>query len=870
MHPIRHASCILVGALLALSACGSDDPPAVVDAATDAPLGGDAGAADAGAEDAGSFDAGPSDAALPFDAAPTEDAGPPRPFVVDLWGGRVYGSILGISRIGRTLYLGTGLVIDPTDETSTPHAQLVRLDLDDGALRIFEDELPEVAYDEIVGPSATADAVADGSRVLVVGYKQLLALEGDAITSHVLSVGGAVASPTSVAVDREGGRHHLWVGTDRGLLRVNPTTFAVERTYASAELGASEVSPVAIDPTSGAVYAIAHPTPSSSRAVRIEGEDIAIMDSGAGGNPSGWISDVVFDTRSATALFTFATWEEETGGLVSWDGETVRTVLREGQLARVAQGEEGPFGASVLALDEAEGMLIVGGRLRSRGPIGIIEGGGLVFLDLTTIGGEPMAVGVSTANSGIRGDHVLAAAYDPLHKRTYVSLRQACSETRLGNMGLETILFEEGRPRFERTLLSGVRDLAVDGDRLLLAMRDDNPGLRCEGVNVQGGVVELRANRGGELPALRPTSGEGADLEAIHENGVFPSVLARLDDEHTVIGSRRDGSFVLAPSGTHFFNAALELGISLHVRSAAWVDADTFWIGGPATHHSGDPVELGDVPPHGAALVHLNDRGDIASYTRYVRATRDASPNVVAGAASSDVRDIVVASGGVTYLIHGEEQIDGDARERGEGVTYVHEGVARRGGVSRIDAEGALTVIADGAVVPDGRAGAIDASGTLWVLDRDRGLLRYDGSAFVAEERDPAIPATSVPTSLAFSEGGAMIATYSTGVYVRTTGASDFLEGYGFAWSALERAPGLFMVGTDQGLLRVRIQNAPDVEEPPVAAAERPPFGAIEPPPDRGDAGMCLGEHQVCAGNPEGCCPGLRCAGSGFVTACIP
>jgi hypothetical protein len=52
------------------------------------------------------------------------------------------------------------------------------------------------------------------------------------------------------------------------------------------------------------------------------------------------------------------------------------------------------------------------------------------------------------------------------------------------------------------------------------------------------------------------------------------------------------------------------------------------------------------------------------------------------------------------------------------------------------------------------------------------------------------------------------------------------VDGVGAAWRAAERAPGVLLVGTDEGLLRVSAPGARDVVEAVPARGERPPFRA--------------------------------------------
>lgn len=96
------------------------------------------------------------------------------------------------------------------------------------------------------------------------------------------------------------------------------------------------------------------------------------------------------------------------------------TLAVEGQLGTVARGSLHEFGTARLAIDDASGILVVGGQVIATGAQGFLKGGGLAWLDLST----GKLAGLSTSNSDIVGEHVTAIEYDPQTKRTYAALRQ--------------------------------------------------------------------------------------------------------------------------------------------------------------------------------------------------------------------------------------------------------------------------------------------------------------------------------------------------------------------------------------------------------------------------------------------------------------
>lgn len=808
-------------------------------------------------------DAGPdasTDASIPPVDAHVADGGapdggpPPDTLRIERWGERLYGPVLAMSRIDRELWIGTAAVIDPSlGETSPVRSALARLDLDTGVVRAFEAELPRVAG----GPTPTAMVVADGARRLVASMAGLLVIEGDTVTHHALEIEGAPASPTHLALDREGGRARLFASTDQGLLEVDPDALTVRSRIALDALGGMPGS-LAIDPASGALFAAVHPDASASFVLRILGEERTRLVPGEGGVPSGAVGDVVFSRTWGSALIALASWDARSGGVIAWDGAEVRSIANEGALAQAARNESVAFGASTLAYDEDAGVLVVGGRLRGTGPLGGLVGGGLAWIDVSDPGRAPGLVGVSTGTSAIRGDHVRAAAYDPQDHRTYVALQQPCNELRLGNVGIHSVFFERGQPRFELPMLSGVRDLArVDGE-LWVGLRDDTDAVGCDGVEVQTGFARVDGQRAAVVPEVRGWTPGRFGVTELDVRGPHGWLVA---------GFRVD-LFAGGDGGGILLNPALELGTSLWPEDVAWQDDRTFWVVGRTSHHAGDPAHLADTGPRGAARVVLNEGGSIASVTHYVRRDRDGTPGVITGLPSAEVYDVLFDAEGTAFVVCGTERLMG-TYDRVEREEFRLDGQLRRGGVARIEDDGSITVVAGPGVVPDGRAGAFAPDGTLYVLDAERGLLRQTGSGFEVVELS-GVPAGSVPQTLWIGASGDLIAGFDTGAWMRLGETTRFLDGVGVVWG-VEESDGLILLGTDRGLVRVAAPGVIDPGEPASSAGELPPFVGGEPPPPPpppADGGMCLTEGQVCSASPEGCCPGLFCSSMGIVQHC--
>jgi hypothetical protein len=780
---------------------------------------------------------------------------------VDRWGTRIHGPILALRRAGRTLWLGTRSVVESAPEGPRVRGGLGRLDLDSGAIRVFEDELPRADYElpghtTAQGPIATGAVVEDGARVLAPTPSGVLVLEGGKAALRAIDVmPGTTASPTAIALDRAGGRARLWASTDAGLVRLNADTLEVEQRYAEVELGSANVGPLAIDPATGAVY-VAVFTATGSLVARVDGDVVTTLAPGQDGALDGEVGDVVWSAAASTAYIALGSWDAAGGGVVSWDGAHVTTVVTEVELAIAARGDAVPFGASTLALDDGEGLLIVGGRVQTVSAFGELAGGGLAFVDLASGG----VAGLSTMDQAIPGDDIRALAYDPETRRTYVAARQPCNELKMGEVGLFAVSFrDDGTPRLERPVLSGVRAAVVIDDRVYVGLRDDAPGAACDGIPVQSGLGVLRKNRSAEILPLVGALGS----EAI--TAFAGPVALAASSGRFALAARREGLFVGEPAHGLALNPALSLGVSLYTNDVAWSGADAVWIAGAARHGSADDPALADTIPRGAALIRLAPDGTLAASQRFVRASQD--PADVIGLPSNEVAAVVVAADGSAYLACATERLGDSADGRVLGDAFLIGGEPRLGGLVRVSTSGAIEVLASGDALPDPRALALDASGALLVLDAQRGLLRYASGALTPVALDQA-PAMAYPHGLWAGAEGELASLFDRGAVVSLGGLSRLVDGTGHAWRATKRSAGIVLVGTDEGLVRVRAPGVSDVDEPAITKGATPPFHAVTPPGGGDDGGACLGAHQPCAATPDACCPGLTCGGSGIIQEC--
>lgn len=791
-----------------------------------------------------------ADAADTSDVPDGDTVEPPPSLTVERYGARLWGPIIQMSRTGRVLWLGTRANPDPV--SGVLRAGLYRLDLDTGAVRVYEDELPLEDYhlldpfipEGTFGPTATAgvEALGDG-RYLAVAHTGLLLIDGGSITPFPVTDDGAPVVPIQLAISEPGvcqrprwdgtcGTPIAWLTSDRGLFRLNRATFAVEQRITGADLGLAgdtggSFGKLALDSDSGAVYAAYYASNATSHVVRVAADGaIAVLTPGTNGLPAGLVGELAWSFTRGRVYVALGAWNAAEGGVVAWDGVTSSEVVREGALAAAHTGESGPFGAQALALDDERGLLAVGGQVQS-GFAGQ-KGGGLVVVDLTST--PPRVVGLRTRTTPLYHWHTNHLAWDGQGGRLYAAMSDLCSEVKLRNRGLFALSFDAaGDVRYERPLLSGVRAIGFDdeGETPWLGLRDDNGGLACETYPIQTGLGH--AQGGGSL-ALYPvlatsTDGGGGML-------LDPGVTALDAHAGLALGTYRDGFFLGAiVEGAEGAGGRAEgfagnqalLGPSLFTEDVLHEvrtdGADGLWIAGRTSHGQGDPPQLADRGPRGAALITLRD-GRVEGVTHYVRASEDADD--VVGLPSGDVRDLLREADGSVLAACAAERVD-LPYDRMETPIFEVDGVPRMGGLARLSGD-SVEVLAGAEVLPDPRALTRDAAGRLWVADAERGVLRLDDGEWI-EVPLAGLPADAVPQAIWAGAGDDLALASSRGLWVRLSGRVLILDDVGFAWSLAYKNDRLF-VGTDTGLLVVRPSNAPATVLPPAPAGAPPPFGA--------------------------------------------
>lgn len=803
--------------------CGDDDAPR-----TDGGL--DDGGQDGGPLDGDILDDGGPDGGT--DAGP-DDGGVPEALQVERIGGRLRGRPLALSLAQDFLWVGTSTVND-SSSAGVLRGGLGRLDLARGTLDVIEDELPRVGDGIEVGPASTAEALTIDGTTYVVSQGGLLAIEGEVV--RVVPITDAAGEPlTAFHLAHDETRERVWVGTNGGIVVLDADE-AIVRRVGSDVLGASQIGGLAADPVYGAVFAIVVRDDFSTRLVRVSEAGVVTnaIEPGEGAVPEGVVRDLAFDVDLNGVYFTLASWEPTRGALLSWHpstaGPTVDVLLTEGELASAARGEAIPFGATRLLVDTAADLVVVGGQLRPAGPAASPEGGGLVFAKLSSLGTEsPELYGLSTGTSTIAGDHVTDIAYDATRGRFYVALQQACNETRLGNAGVWAIRFERERPVFELPWLSGVRDLAIHDGEVLAAIRDDVPGYRCEGLNVQVGLVRVRADGTGTIVPL----GEGGRGETLPTTRRALTEIA-VRGEHLAVTGYREDSWLGTLDDGRWASGPLELGISLFPQALAWESGNVVWIGGTAVHSSRDPESLADVGPRGVARVRLGAAGSIESHVQYVRGVREPSDGVIPGLPSGEVVEVLPTTNGRTWIVMGAERVRDGGSDRDDAYPVFSVGGAPRlGGVAIIDVDGeddlvgtaddhTIVRVAGAPELPDPRAAALAPDGvSLLVIDATLGLVRIDEALTIHPIALPFTP--SSPHVVHATPNARVVGGVGASIVLGDRAAT--LDDVGHVWTSTSREDDVLYLGTDEGLVRVTTLDGTWPAEPNVPAGEDVPFG---------------------------------------------
>lgn len=815
MHPLLLALLPLV----ALAAACPGRPPDIDD---DRPEPGD----DAGP---GPDDAGPGDDAGP---EPEPDAGPgPEVTALTHSGAYVAASVGDVLTSDATpvILAGTvGTIVDPlwfdlggTDPILA--AGLVAHDTSTATTRVYtsDDGLPTDAYFDVPELTATVpffdlEWIDEGVTFAAASWSHVVRGVIDEADHHLsftavtLRAPGQSADAQVTSVVMSGGE--LFVGSDEGVAVLDPDTLELVR-WLDLPAGLQWVFGLSAGQLDGdAVVALAGP---------VDGEaTTAVLAHPGASATTGFTFDagtVPTAVLGMNGAFLVGTLSTSAGGAIAILGHTIGDTNLD---TWVAAGElVGDAGEVIvpakLAYDAIGQRVLVGGQVLA----GSLRGGGLVAIPADDVGGrlgDP--VDLLERRDPQRG--FLPATVDVLSVSArgdvYVAGRELCSETRLGRVPLVRLETYDRETRVARPWVSGVRAIVDDpaSEETWLSLRDEIPGLRCEGIVVAQNVCRLRLD--GSCEIYTPFVNEELQRYPVRI-GASGIAFGDVDRQEMAIATRHDLTYVRVGNHSRSLATQFDPSISLDTTSVAWGDSG-LWIGSEMAWENFNSPDIDDEDanargPHGLAYLELADDARPTVSRRYVsqKPADTLSRDEVEGLPSNWVWDVLPLPGARRALVaNGVERL---AR------AYDHlqpnvSGQGVNGGLALIDDEVITTIPPPGGLAYEDTVDlAVADDGTIYALDSAIGILSVDVDNASAEQVLALSFATNErPQVLAILLDGSFVVGTNRGLRLYTPDGGftpvDVAGGTGAVWSLRVLDDGVLEVGCDQGLLVVAVGGA--------------------------------------------------------------
>ena len=829
-------------------------------------------------------DAGASpapDAGSPVDAGVADAGRPPAVTSVERFGQymptRTRAVLPGLQR-SFVLFGEVGVHIDAPETFGLPSpssdgvvvAGLVVLDTATGHTQRYTDAdgLPKMTYDGMPVPATvpffdltwiTPDQVFAAASWAYVVRGEIDAQSRWHFRSKTVRAPGASADASITSVAVAGGE--LFLGSDQGVAVLNPATLDVIRW---------------VD------LRMTRPWVRSVSAAHVKGEAVVVLFSEAGANAPTNVSLALPGTTSAepvplpanakptvVAGLTGSVLIGATGvdgrGFVnalveSASGLDFTTMIDADKLGALTPRGK-PFIPNRIAFDPVHGKLLVGGQISST-TIG--RSGGLLEFDMVSNG---QVNGPGRFFFDRRDPYetllpweVLVLVPDALG-RWYVGGNQLCNEHKAKVVGVVRVEQDGAERRLVRPFVSGVRSITVDPveGQTWLGLRDEIPGLSCDGYTVQQHVCRLKADGSCEIyPSV-----VNANVD-VFGPAVGASAIAFGDTtrHEMAIATRRDASFVRIGDTTRALMSQISPGVSLFQTAAAWSNGG-LWLGSEMSWDVGvndpndpNPIDwdkVNDRSPHSLGYLEFNADGTESLVRRYVRKASDSNRIDVAGMASNTVWDVLPLPGARHALVAlGFER---DSRNYDHVLPAVNSHHFH-GGLSEVS-DTTIKPIAEPAGVTWGDVVAIarTADGAILALDAEAGLFRVDLASGKADRwAAPAWTAPGRARAMAIDGAGRVaVATTSrvfiygpNGAWITATDGKD-----GGFWSARFVADGVLYAGADQGLVRVVLGDA---VAPRLGASAMLPRELWPLPLG------CHGEEGCACTDPEQCAAGSDCA----------
>jgi len=762
---------------------------------------------------------------------------------------------------------------------------LVILDTDTGKLRLYTaaDGLPTMVYPDsgVTGTSAFLDLawIRPDERFAAAAWNQVVVGEvdaGGAWTFQSQSVRGAGAEVDAMIIRLAVVGDELFLATDQGIVVLDAGSLSTKRWI---DLGAEEphVFELVAATLDGPVVVIAW----NPNFVASAPDRISVVAPGASSAtliplPEGSLPTAFAGTTGAAYIGTRE--GDGTGAILALvagdEGPEFKAVVPSNALAEI-------HGTSIvpnrIAVDEVNQRLFVGGQFTATQPANAAGIGAFELIANATVS----LPGRSIVDRRRQESSLLPWQTELLvpdaQGRLYVGGRQLCSEFKTRATGvyrIENITTDPEDSRMVRPWVNGVRAIEVDpvDGNTWLGLRNENPGLQCDGLIVQQNVCRLKADGSCEIYAPR-TGVSGMPTSA----GARSFAFGDPDAKEFAYSTLRNGTFVRKGERIEALRTQIEPGISLEQTAAAWGESG-LWLGSgagwskpPENDQSGiDWDKVNDRSPHGLGYLEFDADGDVTFMRRYSRNQADNKDYDVPGMPSNAALDVLPLPGprhalvalGLERQMWTYDHILPDARDPAVG-----------GGLVEIEDDEIHTIAPpDGLVFGDVVGLAAGADGSFFALDATNGVIAVDlesrTSSLFAR---PAWGSKARGTSLAVDGEGRVAVGTTIGLYVFdrdgnvTTAVSTFEHG-GY-WALRFMEDGVLYAGSDQGLVRVAID---EVEELPARLGPEGPLARTLWPLERGEG--CYGaEGCVCEALSE-CAPGsvCDCSGAGPCVCSVP
>lgn len=531
------------------------------------------------------------------------------------------------------------------------------------------------------------------------------------------------------------------------------------------------------------------------------------------------------------------------------------TTLIDARALSAASAEA--FVPSKLAYDPVRGVLAMGGAITIRGPV---RTGGLAEATLdptgTTAGKVAPLFDRRDPLTQLLPWQVEVLEIDGAG-RWYTGGAKLCNEHRAGVVGvLRVERAVDGSPRLVRPFLSGVRAMTEGPDGVTwLGLRDEKPGLVCDGVSVAQEICRLLENGACEVWTPQVNDGSGVFAPAPGATAIAFGSAAR---KELALVTDRDAAFVRTGATASAWATQFDPGLNLEMTGASWAGPGAIWLasaygwddnpGFPDAESS----KINARSPQGLGYIEWNaETGRRTLSRRYVRDPSDL-PNLprdeIGGLPSSDVRAVLSLGGRRALIGLGAERYS-------RAYDHLQPALAptgKLGGLAIVD-DRSIEPLAAPAGVAYSSVVALVRSGTrAYALDELRGVLAVDGET-VRLVRAAPWSGKERALSLAIGANGEIAVGTTHAVYADRDGAlakADLGGDAGYVWSVRWAAKGVLDAGTDHGLRRVVF-----------AGSERPtlgPKGGLARDPWPLEPG-CNGEAGCECFSEDHCAPDLSC-----------